>query len=426
MRVLLTSTAGVDQRLDGVTVFTHSLAGHLGAVGAEEVAVFCSDLARHPAAGELAETSVEGVRVFRAALPEARSVAEALDAPGCEQLFAGAMEEFRPDVVHLGNLELLSSKIVDTARGKGVQVVLTAHDCYLMCPAVRMLEFGSTAICPGPDEGRRCGSCLAATGHLTGRYRGPWRALRRVWDVKVRGVWREAFRRRFARLKAAVGQIDAVVCPSRYLGEAMAGAGMLEEWECIPNGSEMRMLPERPTRGEVVFGVLAHQTRAKGGMLALEAMKRLPGTGAHLEIHGDGDRRCLASMRVRAESDRRVSLEGPYRPADLPRVLRGIDVVVVPSLFPENCPLVVQDALAAGRPCIVPAGSGAAEAVKGTVHGLHYRRGDAESLSVAMGRLVADRSMLDSMRTALEEQRPVPSRSEVAGRYLEVYRRSCR
>ena len=101
-------------------------------------------------------------------------------------------------------------------------------------------------------------------------------------------------------------------------------------------------------------------------------------------------------------------------------MLSGVDVLVVPSRFPENCPLVVQDALASGRPCVVPDVGGAAEAVRGGRYGLCFRRGDATSLAAALERMAEPKTLAES-RQALQQDRPVLTRAEVVRRYRELY-----
>ncbi len=50
----------------------------------------------------------------------------------------------------------------------------------------------------------------------------------------------------------------------------------------------------------------------------------------------------------------RISFEGRFEPRELPRVLSSLDALVVPSLWPENAPLVVLEAIAAGVPVLAP------------------------------------------------------------------------
>ncbi len=422
MRVLLTATAAVDQRIDGITVFTHSLAEHLAGSGAADVALFVSDLERHPAKAALEESEVEGLRMYRAALPAPRTPGEALDLPGCAGIFDRVLEAHRPDVVHFGNLELLSAEMIEAADREGIPSVMTLHDFYLICPAVRMLDFGDRRPCPGPDGGRRCGGCLAATGHLTGRYRGLRRWLLRRWDVRVRRRWRAAYRERFERTRDVVRKLSAVACPSRFVGEKIAAAGMIDEYEVIPNGSEVGVLDPRPREGSrLVLGMLVHHAESKGSHLLVEAFRRVAADDVRLELWGSWDPKYRERVSRMAAGDGRIGFKGPFAQGQLPEILAGLDVLVLPSLFPETLSIAVQDALAAGRPCVVPSNTGASESVQDGRHGLHFEQGDCDSLAAAIRKLVENPRLVEALRAGVLADRPVLSRAEVAGRYASLY-----
>ena len=51
-----------------------------------------------------------------------------------DDAFAEVLDEVNPDVVHLGHLNHLSTSLVFAARERGVPVVFTLHDYWLMCP----------------------------------------------------------------------------------------------------------------------------------------------------------------------------------------------------------------------------------------------------------------------------------------------------
>lgn len=421
MRILLTATAATDQRLDGITVFTRSLAEHLTARGQHACALFVPDLHHHGKA-TLDDLTIDGQRVFRAALPEPHTPDEALDLPGCTDLFRKAVAEFRTDVIHFNAIELLSAGMVEAAAEQGIPTVLTLHDFYLVCPAARLLELGGRP-CPGPERGKRCGACLAATGHLTGRYRGPWRWLARRWDVKVRRRYAGAFRRRFERLKTVVGRVGAVVCPSQYLGDRIVGEGMLAACELIPNGSDIEALPAREGGGPPALGMLAHHSQAKGTELLVEALRLVPGLAVRVSVHGTGDAKYLRDVRRLARDDGRISFEGPFAPSDVPGILAGLDAVVVPSVFPETYSLVAHDAVAAGRPCIVPSDSGATESIADERHGFHFTRGSGASLAEALKKLVEDPQTPGRLRDNILADRPVITRAAAVEQHLALYGR---
>ena len=196
---------------------------------------------------------------------------------------------------------------------------------------------------------------------------------------------------------------------------------MLTHYELIPNGSDLEPLPPREGGGPLVIGMLAHHSEAKGTHLLIEALaaaRRLP---LRVRIHGTGEPGYLAAVRERASADERISFEGPFAPSNVANILAGLDLLVVPSIYPENCPLVVQDAMAAGRPCIVPSDSGATESIVDGRHGFHFARGSAGSLAEALEKLSENRHTPARLRENILSDRPVISRVDVAGRYLALY-----
>jgi glycosyltransferase involved in cell wall biosynthesis len=71
--------------------------------------------------------------------------------------------------------------------------------------------------------------------------------------------------------------------------------------------------------------------------------------------------------------------------------MSAVDYVVVPSLWWENSPRVIQEAFAYGRPVICSGIGGMAEKVEDGVNGLHFRVGDPVSLAATIRKAVEPR-----------------------------------
>jgi glycosyltransferase involved in cell wall biosynthesis len=82
-------------------------------------------------------------------------------------------------------------------------------------------------------------------------------------------------------------------------------------------------------------------------------------------------------------------LVGRYNPGEIETLMGRVDWVVVPSIWWENSPLVIQEAFLYRRPVICGDIGGMAEKVTHGVNGLHFRTGDptslAETILVAAG-----------------------------------------
>lgn len=67
-----------------------------------------------------------------------------------------------------------------------------------------------------------------------------------------------------------------------------------------------------------------------------------------------------------------VAYTGQYEPDQMPRMMAGVDAVVVPSIWWENAPLVIQEAFMANKPVICSNIGGCAEHVVDYENGLHF------------------------------------------------------
>ena len=124
----------------------------------------------------------------------------------------------------------------------------------------------------------------------------------------------------------------------------------------------------------------------KGVDVLVRAHARL-GRGALLVIAGDGPEteRCRRLAEELGAADR-VRFLGLVR--DVPRVLGGCDVAVVPSLAPEAFGLAVVEAMAAGKPVVVSDAGALPDIIDHGRCGVVVPRGDAAAMADAIGRLL--------------------------------------
>ena len=99
--------------------------------------------------------------------------------------------------------------------------------------------------------------------------------------------------------------------------------------------------------------------------------------GGNLELQPEPFQQEVRKLIISA--GRRVRFMGPYRSQELPRLMREVDWVIVPSTWWENSPVVIQEAFFHGRPIITSDIGGMAEKVRDGVDGMHFRAGSTES-----------------------------------------------
>jgi glycosyltransferase involved in cell wall biosynthesis len=95
-------------------------------------------------------------------------------------------------------------------------------------------------------------------------------------------------------------------------------------------------------------------------------------------------------LRTTAQNDERVRFVGPVSPAQHERLWPSIDVLVLPSLWWENSPLAVLEALAAGIPVVASRTGGVPEILPPGA-GVLVSPGDVEGLRATLGEVVDGR-----------------------------------
>ncbi|MFZ5481735.1 MAG: glycosyltransferase [Myxococcota bacterium] len=270
-----------------------------------------------------------GTELYAAALADAQARAgvtvTSLAGPAGELDVAARCAGDRPDVVHVHHLHGLPLSTPTIAKRAGARVVMTLHDYWLACARGQLVD-GEGARCPGPSLDR-CARCLSPT--LLGR-RVP---LRRRWVAERRtGV---------AALEAAV---DLFLSPSRHLP---ARLGIPAEYEPLPLLAPLSPSPPAsPGPARLLFAGSLLPT--KGPHLAVEAFARLPAGAATLRLVGPAEGEYAARLVRRAAEVPGVTVSPPVPHARMGEVYAGADVLVFPSTWDENSPLVLREAAAAG------------------------------------------------------------------------------
>ena len=114
-----------------------------------------------------------------------------------------------------------------------------------------------------------------------------------------------------------------------------------------------------------------------------------------------------------------VSMRGGYETDRVADVFSEIDVLVVPSIWYENSPLVIHEACMAGAPVVASNAGGMAELVKHEKSGLLFTLGDAASLREALKRIVEDGRLIEDLRRGIPEVKTI---EQDAADMLERYK----
>lgn len=101
----------------------------------------------------------------------------------------------------------------------------------------------------------------------------------------------------------------------------------------------------------------------------------------NIDIHGV-DKDSFTRMWPNLEIPAAIRFRGRYRPQDCVNIMRGYGWIIIPSVWWENSPVVIQEARAAGTPMIASDIGGMAEKTEGW--GIQFRVADPAALASAI------------------------------------------
>jgi glycosyltransferase involved in cell wall biosynthesis len=320
--------------------------------------------------------------------------------------FAEILREERPDVVHFQHTQWLGYDLVRVARNTlpDAALVYTLQEFLPICNNGQMVRMQEPFELCDHDSPHRCHECFPQ-------------------------YTPEQFLLRKRLIQSHLAHADLFITPSKLLRDRFTAWGLpperivVEDYGRLP----MRPLPERSgARTRTQLGFFGRMTRFKGVDVLLEAMARLGerGSSARLRLHGaslelerpDFQERIHSLLAVATEN---VTVVGAYDYDELPELMAEVDWVVVPSIWWENSPLVIQEAFSYGRPVICSDIGGMAEKVEDGVTGLHFRTGDATALAETIERAVGEPDLWPRLRANLT---PAHSMDEHVARLSELYR----
>jgi glycosyltransferase involved in cell wall biosynthesis len=318
--------------------------------------------------------------------------------------------DVQPDVIHFHHFLGLGVECVHAIRQHfpGLPIVVTLHEYLSICHHHgQMVKTTKATLCQRSSPAE-CSMCFP---HISAG----------------------EFMKRELFLKTFFDQVDHFVSPSQFLIERYVDWGLpREKCTLLENGLVLGdVAPPRPVaKGgrRCRFGYFGQVTRFKGVHVLLDAITRVPDSvwgedasvaffGGNLENQPADFQADFTALMERA--GRRARFYGSYRAPEIGNLMKDIDYVIVPSIWWENSPIVIQEAFAHGRPVICSNIGGMAEKVRSGVDGLHFRVGSTEDLVDRFVEVLREPQLWDQLRAKI--RRPL-SYQDAARQHQHIYR----
>lgn len=306
-----------------------------------------------------------------------------------DQALGKLLDEYQPEVVHVGHLNHLSTSLVFEVKKRGLPLIFTLHDFWLMCPRGQFLQATNSKLedlypaCTGQEDRKCAMSCY-------------WRYFSSQEDQKDIAYWTDWVRRRMEHIQEVCNAVDLFIAPSRYLMERFIDDFPIDLSKIVylDYGFPLERLQGRVRKEEkdFTFGYIGTHKQAKGIFHLIQAFSKTH-EGAQLKIWGSPLEPFTSSLKSYVKSfpsevQEKIHWMGEYRNEKIVEdVFNHVDAIVVPSIWGENSPLVIHEALEAKVAIITANFGGMREYVQHAVNGLLFNHRDPISLAQQMNRL---------------------------------------
>jgi len=309
--------------------------------------------------------------------------------------FTDLIRALKPTVVHTHHYAHLGLEYLRVIKqiDPTIKIVMTLHEFMAICSNNgQMIKTGGVKLC-SRESYDECAQCF------------PDRTAEDFWLRK------HYFQRHFEF-------VDQFVSPSEFLRQRYIQWGLQpERITVIENGQSEappippRSLAEGETRNR--FGFFGQITPYKGLDVVLAALSQMPEAkrrnislevhGANLEFQPSDYQNKVKDLLEPLIEQGVVHWVGPYQPHEFRTRMANIDWMLVPSIWWENSPMVIQEALVSGRPVVCSDIGGMAEKVHHGIDGVHVPVGNIFEWARILGALSEMVGQWDILRNAIKK-----------------------
>lgn len=420
MRILLTTHQFFPEFVSGTEVLTYSVARELIRLG-HKVRV----LTGYPGSSGLAEEArfdeyeFNGIHVYRFhhAYTSMGGQVSMIEVGYNNRLgadyFGRILESFEPDLVHFFHLNRLGTGLIERAVQANVPRFMTITDFWTVCPTGQLL-LPDGKLCAGPSA--FSGNCLKH--FLRSTQEGlikksskwlptpvadllVWMTKKGVLPIYPKKVEVAAIADRLPINISRLNQLNAIVVPSEFMKEFLIRHRVKADLITKANfgvdiTSPSVKVSRKINRGALRIGYIGTLAPHKGCHVLIDAFKALPGSKAKLKIFGsaDGFPDYMTKLHSLVIDYPSIEFCETFPNSDIGKVLADLDVLVVPSVWYENTPLVLHSAQAARCPVIASDLPGLAELIVHGNNGLLFQPGNSADLARQLSRLIGEENLL--------------------------------
>ncbi|MCX7957723.1 MAG: glycosyltransferase [Deltaproteobacteria bacterium] len=325
-----------------------------------------------------------------------------------DERFSEVVRTFRPDVVHFQHLIFHSVGYAKILKENNIPAVLTVHDFYYCCPNLGQRLFLGRFRCRERIP-IKCALCFRTSKiNISAVDKSVYQKVKDNKVVSqlssflpeislfVKGLrlfsihpTLEEIISREQEMLSFLGRMNLIISPSVFYQKYYQKISGHHNIVYLDYGFEKKRVKQQVRNNEILtLGFVGTISHHKGAHLLIELARRIPGKIRILVWGNDKNDRILSK---RLKSLRNVEYRGEFLSDEKAEVYKSIDYLIVPSVWEENSPLVIHEALIHNTPVIASKRGGNPELVKEGVNGFLFEPDEKDSLLKLVERIIRNK-----------------------------------
>ena len=316
-------------------------------------------------------------------------------------VYQNIIKKINPDLIHAGHLMLMNA-FLQAGKKMNIPYVVSLTDFWLICHKAQMtLDLG--ALCSGPEQGKHCQKMCA-------------------------GLEKEYYQKRFQQACKILSESSANIVSSDFLHNMMSHAIKGFKSVNVAYGLNFSYLDVNSNHyksdSKINFLFSGTLSKHKGIDTTIKAFKSLNNKKFTLNIYGDGPLRSYVEDEIKSEEN--IHFWGSYLKEDTKKLIKENDVVLIPSAWYENNPIILQEMIAANIPPIVSNIGSLPEMVKDKKTGFIFEMSDVNDLKTVIESIINNPAQLNKIKSNIYGNYKIITIEQQVLAYVDIYSKAQR
>jgi glycosyltransferase involved in cell wall biosynthesis len=358
--------------------------------------------------------------------------------------FSKILDKIKPDIVHIQHLLYLSTTVIEDIKKRDIPIVFTLHDYWLICPQGQLFKNNST-ICDNKAY-LECLSCIPHQLCIRKNVFYYYYFFKKILPDSLFQLIKKNYinyaktsfitpdeaikqiNKRAQRMRDICSKVNLFIAPSNFLKKKFIEFGIPQEKILFSQyGFNLDRFKDfkKVSSNKLRFAFIGNILPAKGIHILIEAFNKVKNKDVELKIYGK-----VISYKGLLESylkyikdlakNKNIRFMGGFDNRDIVNIFSQIDVLVIPSVWPENSPLVIQEAFASKTPVIASRVGGIPELIQDGVNGLLFGVNKVDSLYEKIMYIVDNPKLIEELKENIKPPKDIKVNAQ---EIEEIYKR---